>query len=165
MCTIDWTAISGIASSLAALVSTGVAILIYKTYIVYDRQAQTMREQLDQAKDASKTQALFDLIIKMEGERKSRSVVMNLANTGDPGNWSEEEKDAANTVAATYNLAGLLVRFGKVDRDIILPEWKSVIPKFHEQLKAYIASERVKRKHNELWSHFDWLTKEIGSHK
>lgn len=129
-----------------------------------EESVRLMNEELEHARDVSRTKVLIDFILKLEEERELRSLVMKIPDSSlqTPDTWAENQRDAANVVAGTFNIAGLLVRFNKVDRSIALPEWKRIVPECFDRLNFYISRERRDRRNPDLWSHFDWLNEEIA---
>src|SRR5215217_6562603 len=97
-------------------------ITLVATFIAFLAQLRTMQKQLEVAKQstlAQNTLAVAQFLSQPEIRASRRHMFRNLAGKS-LRDWSDEDRIEAERVCSSYDVTGLLVRAGIVDRNIIV---------------------------------------------
>ena len=127
--------------------------------IVFWRQLVAMRGQLQIAREASQNQNLVTLINSLQANDlvDARLTLINLGKSGQPyQEWDDEQITKAERVCNTYDLAGLLIRYGVVPEHAVVAHWGDSIIRCHAATSVMIDDLR-KTRGSDYWAHFEWL--------
>lgn len=115
---------------------------------------------LRSARQSAKAQSLIGLIdfLQEEDRREARDIVRNTLRKRPYEDWDVGQRAAASNVCATYDIAGILIRYKVVDLKPIAENWGVSIEDTFEILKAHIEEMR-KPEHSgpKYWDDFEWL--------
>lgn len=136
-------AVYKVASIVAGLAAVGIGLW---AVIVYTCQWRTMANQLEATREGNKSQVLFELFRVLDDSRDDRKRVFGFHRDSKgalphPDSRSKEDSQAIRSVAAGFNIAGLLAFNHIVHQDIVVEEWGATLWKSFE----WLANEYKKR--------------------
>ena len=134
------------------LIQTGTLVVIVLTLIVYYRQLKIMKS----GTNGQHFLALVQFLQSNEVRSAREHVIMELFQK-DFQNWSDNDCKMASTVCASYGNAGVLVRLGLVDFDM-LESWGPSVKRCYKICEPLI-KERRKAAGPKYWIDFDNLYK------
>ena len=152
----SWLALGQLASTLAAAA----------TFVAYVIQLKVMARQISEASRANVGQTTFSLIQALQDAdvRQARHVVGQIElSRKDYNDWTNDEREAVRTTAASYDVAGMLVRAAMVDRQLILANWGASIRAAYAIATPMIAARRRHFGSATYWDDFEWLAKQDDS--
>jgi len=132
------------------------------TVIVYFNQLRVMQRRVETMQETLRAQNLAGLIqyLQEPDVRDARNMVLTTLRDKDYSEWSDKEKQEASTACAAYGVAGVLIRLGRVDRDVIVENWGPSITLVCDACEKLIA-ERQKQSGQKYWDALLWLHKEV----
>ncbi len=134
--------------------------LVFITFLIYFLQLQTMQAQLRAAREGVASQNLLSLVAFLQEEptRQARRRVIKQLSTLTREQWSEEDRNAADKVCSTYDIAAILLRNGFVDYRTIADNWGPSIKQCFEILRPYIREIQMPDEAGPAyWNDFEWL--------
>jgi hypothetical protein len=75
--------------------------------------------------------------------------------------WTDEDKAKAQRVCSSYDIAGLLVMAGIVDRDVIVQHWGQTLKRLYPIMKPLISNRRELSGDPYYWQSLEWLAKQV----
>lgn len=143
---IDWNAVSAISSIFTMMIIAITAVFA--------------ANQLREMRRSGQVSAFIGLyqLLQDEDTRQSRKKLFEANEKNiDLDEWSADERKAAEKVCSTYDVAGIMVEKGIIDKEFIL-EWHYSIVRSWESAWPIIEKYRSKRG-NDYWKNFEKLYK------
>ena len=131
------------------------ALVLLATFLIGFRQLRAMNK----ANQAQTHFKIFDILCRDEIVKARRIVMTRLFKRGEKQylrDWTEEEKEAAETVCRTYDQAGLYVRLEMIPSKDFVRDWRDSITKCHEAVKPLLEVYRSDRG-DDFWENFERL--------
>lgn len=133
------------------------------TFVAFLAQLRTMQRQLDVAKQstlAQNTLAVAQFLSQPEIRAGRRYMFRHL---GDKSleTWTDEDRLEAERVCSSYDVAGLLVRAGIADRDVIVTNWGMSLSRLYHMALPLILDMRKVSGDPNYWHNFEWLAMEV----
>jgi hypothetical protein len=122
-----------------------------------------MQKQLEVAKQstlAQNTLAVAQFLSQPEIRASRRHMFRNLAGKS-LRDWSDEDRIEAERVCSSYDVTGLLVRAGIVDRNIIVENWGGSLRRLYLVALPLIGEMRKLSGDLNYWDDFEWLAKQV----
>jgi len=133
--------------------------------VVYARQLNTMREQVDAVRQASAGQNLLALasFLQTEDVRQARTTVIEKLEGREHSTWDEREKRAAAKVCSSYTVAAILIELGLVPGQPMIDNWGPSVRRCHSILQGYMRElQKPENSGPTYWSAFDRLNSVVG---
>ena len=126
-------------------------------------QANTLRQQLEEAKRKANTETFLSAVDRMQKEevRKSRGTIFRLSiDEKKPfQEWTTPEKKEAEIACQSFDVIGMMVRDGMVPPETLLKEWCGTIQKTWRGTTDLVNFRREKDGEN-FWGAYQWLYEE-----
>ena len=138
-------------------------VTLIATFIAFLAQLRTMQKQLDVAKQstlAQNTLAVAQFLSQPETRASRRHMFRNLGDK--PINaWTDDDRIEAERVCSSYDVAGLLVRAGIADRDVIVTNWGMSLSRLYHIALPLILDMRKTSGDANYWHNFEWLSMQV----
>jgi uncharacterized membrane protein len=131
-----------------------------KTEVALADQANTLREQLAEARRSANTEAFLRAVDRLQEEnvRRAREVIFRLSiDDRKPfEEWTDQEKKTAEVACQSFDVVGMMIRGGMVTPDLILRSWHTTIKKSWRGTLPLVGARREKDGEN-FWGDYEWL--------
>jgi hypothetical protein len=152
---------------LSSLIIQGaVGVAIVATLGVYFRQLRTMQCQLTATRESSVAQNILAVVnfLQAEDVRAARTIVRRQLRSKPMNEWSEQEREAASRVCATYDVAAVLLREKLVPLGPFVENWGPSIADCHQILLPFIEKMQEPTKSGpNYWDDFGWLYAQVAA--
>jgi hypothetical protein len=148
-------------TALLLLVQIISTIVLVATFLAYLLQISVMRKEIAAMVDVNQGTNTLELIklLQEEGSREARRKVFALQDR-PVSTWTEDEKDNARAVCASYDVAATLARSEVVNRDVILTTWGASIRKTFDLTRPLV--QQMKTEHGTHWDNLEWLANQVA---
>jgi hypothetical protein len=99
-------------------------------------------------------------ILQAEGVRQARGVVFSQLKTKPIGEWTPDERRAAEHVCHTYDSVGIMVRNGMLPVEYIADSWGDSLRRTWHILRPLAQKYREERRSFEYWDDYEYLAHE-----
>lgn len=149
----DWTLVWDFLTKVDWATLANVAVIISALFVI--RQLNEMR-RTTQAQSYSVARE----ILQDEKVRQARATVFRLGREGkDMEKWSREEIQKAEITCHTYDAVGQMVRYGLLDKDIIIDSWGPSLRQSWPIVAPLVEKYRRNWDAPEIWDDYEWLAK------
>ncbi|QKO22696.1 hypothetical protein [Rhodoferax sp. BAB1] len=142
-----------------------VAVGVFATLGVYYHQLKVMAKQLSAMQDSSRVTSALAIVAFLQSDdvRAARQCVREVLSKKELAEWSSDERRAASTVTANYDVAAALLKSGLAPAELVTVNWGPSIKHCYEVLKPFVEEHRSKPGADPMyWSNFDWLYSQAG---
>ena len=143
-----------------------VVVGAFATLGVYYHQLKVMAGQLSAMQDTSRVTSALSVVAFLQADdiRVARQCVREVLSKKEFADWGAEERRAAATVTANYDVVAALLKSGLAPAELVTANWGPSIKHCYEVLKPFIEEHRSKSGADPAyWSNFDWLYAQVNS--
>ena len=134
-----------------------------KTEVALADQANTLREQLTEARRSANTESFLKAVDRLQDEniRRAREVIFRLSiDEKKPfSSWTDTEKKTAEVACQSFDVVGMMLRGNMVTPELILRSWHTTIKKTWRGTLPLVSARREKDGEN-FWGDYEWLYNE-----
>jgi hypothetical protein len=149
-------------TTLLLLVQIISTIVLIATFLAYLLQISVMRKEITAMINVNQGTNTLELIklLQEDGIREARRKLFALQDRALPS-WTEDDRDNARAVCASYDVAATLARADIVNRDVVITTWGASIRKTFDLTRPLV--EQMKAEYGTHWDNLQWLANQVAS--